>query len=70
MANWSRLEASDRPTSDIVAMILLSKYPEALIWAHLGLLEASRGQIKQTMVGIKVVYGILEQVGSLQQAQK
>ena len=44
-----------------------------LIWAHLGSfgpLEASRGQTKQTKVGIKVVYGILEQVGSVQRARK
>ena len=34
-----------------------------------GPLEASRGQIKQTMVGIKAVYGILEQVGSIQRTQ-
>ena len=33
-------------------------------------LEASRGQTKQTMVGIKVVYGKLEQVGSVQGARK
>ena len=41
--------------------------------AHLGSfgpLEASRGQTKQTMVGIKVVYGKLEQVGSVQRARK
>ena len=39
-----------------------------LMWAHLGLsgsLEASRGQTKQIMVGLKAVYGILEQVGSI-----
>ena len=43
------------------------------MWAHLdsfGPLEASRGQTKHTMVGNKVVYDILEQVGSVQQAQK
>ena len=51
-------------------MMSLSGDPETLIWAHLGLLEASKGQTTQTLVGIKVVYGILEQVGSLQQAQK
>ena len=42
-------------------------------WTHLGLfgpLEVSRGQTKQTMGGIEVVYGILEQVESVQQAQK
>ena len=41
--------------------------------AHLGSfgpLEASRGQTRQTMVGIKVVYGKLEQVGSVQRARK
>ena len=40
-------------------------------YTHLGSfgpLEASGGQTKRTMVGIKVVYGILEQVGSVQQA--
>ena len=39
--------------------------------AHLGSfgpLEASRGQTRQTMVGIKVVYGRLEQVGSVQRS--
>ena len=44
-----------------------------LIWAYLdsfGPLEASRGQTKHTMVGNKVVYAILEQVGSVQQAQE
>ena len=47
--------------------------PKTVIWAHLGLwgpLEAIRGQTRQTMVGIKVVYGILEQVGSVQRAWK
>ena len=38
--------------------------------AHFGPLDASRGQTKQTMVGIKVDYGISEQVGRVQQAQK
>ena len=46
------------------------------MWAHsdlLGLwmpLDASRGQTKQKMVGTKAVYGILEQVASVQRAQK
>ena len=35
-----------------------------------GLLEAARGQTKQTMVGTKVEYGILEQVGSVQRPQR
>ena len=42
-------------------------------WTHLGLLgplEVSRGQTKQTMGGIEVVYGILKQVGSVQRPQK
>ena len=70
MANWSRLEASNRPRSDISRRCYSREIPKILIWAHLELLEACRGQTKQTMVGIKVVYGILEQVGSFQQAQK
>ena len=36
---------------------------KTLVWAHLGL--SSTGQTKQTMVGSKVVYGMLEQVGSV-----
>ena len=50
--------------------ITLESIQKILIWAHLGLLEASRGQTKQTLLGIKVMYGILEQVGNVQQAQK
>ena len=49
-------------------------YADAVLTTeHLGSfgpLEASRGQTRQTMVGIKVVYGKLEQVGSVQRAQK
>ena len=33
-------------------------------------LEASSSQTKQTIEGIVVVYGILQQVGSVQRAQK
>ena len=42
------------------------------MWTHLGLLalEAFGGQTNQTRVGIKAVYGILEQVESAKQAQK
>ena len=53
--------------------ITLWDIPKTLIWAHLGLWkppEACRGQTKQTMVGIEVKYGILEQVGSVQHVQK
>ena len=53
--------------------VTLGNIPKILIWAHLdsfGPLEASRGQTKHTMVGNKVVFDILEQVGSVQQAQK
>ena len=41
-----------------------------LIWGSFGPLEASSGQTRQTMVGIIVVYGKLEQVGSVQRARK
>ena len=41
------------------------KHSFGLIWGLWGPLEASRGQTKKTMVGIKVVYAILEQVGSV-----
>ena len=44
-----------------------------LTWAHLGSfgpLEAIRGQTRQTMLGIEVVYDRLEQVGSVQRAWK
>ena len=43
------------------------------MWAHLGPrrpVKASGGQTKQTTVEMKVVYGILEQVGSVQRGQK
>ena len=43
--------------------ISLWDIPKTLIWAF-------GGQTKQTMAGIEVVYDILEQVGSVQQAQK
>ena len=42
----------------------------ALIYASWGPLEGSRGQIKQTMGEPKVVFEILEQVRSVQRAQK
>ena len=45
-------------------------HPKNIYLGSSGPLEASRGQIKQTLVGIEVVYGILEQVGSVQHAQK
>ena len=48
-------------------------HPENTHLGHWGLqrpLKASRGQTKQTMVGMIVEYGILELVGSVQQAQK
>ena len=45
-------------------------HPKNTYLGSSGPLEASRGQTKKTMVGIKVVYGILEQVGSVQHAQK
>ena len=41
-----------------------------LNWGSSEPLEASGGQTKQTVVGVIVVYGILEQVGSAQRAQK
>ena len=60
-----------------ITVIPLWERPEnahlGLIWAHLGSFgppEASRGQTRQTMVGIKVVHGILEQVGNVQRARK
>ena len=43
---------------------------KTLIRGHFGPLGACGGQTKQTMVGIEVVYGILEQIGIVQQAQK
>ena len=45
-------------------------HPENTHLGAFGPLETSRGQTKQTMVGIEVVYGILEQVRSVQHAQK
>ena len=66
-----------RAQEQYITVISLWERPEnthlGLIWAHFGSfgpLEASRGQTKQTMVGIKVVYGKLEQVGSVQRARK
>ena len=45
-------------------------HPENTDSETFGPLEAATGQTKQTMVGIQVVYGILEQVGGVQQAQE
>ena len=46
-------------------VISLCERPKRLIWGSFGPLEASRGQTRQTMVGIKVVYNMLKQVGSV-----
>ena len=43
--------------------------PKTLMWAHLGLLRPLEAK-SQTMVGTKVVYGTLEQVGTVRRAQK
>ena len=54
-------------------MLSFLGHPKILLWADLGLfgpLKASGGQTKQTMVGIQVVYGIWEQVGSVQRDKK
>ena len=53
-----------------ITIISLLEHSFGLILGLWGPLYASRGQTKQTTVGIKVVYGILEQVGSVQQTQK
>ena len=57
-----------------ITVITLWERPEnthlGLILGSFGPLKAIRGQTRQTLVGIKVVYGMLEQVGSVQQAQK
>ena len=60
---WDHLETCSRPRSDQS----LWGHPENTDW---GLIWASRGQTKQTMVGLEDVYGILAQVGSVQPAQK
>ena len=66
-----------RAQEQYITVISLWERPEnahlGLIWAHLGLwrpLEAKPDRQRQTMVGIKVVYGILEQVGSVQRSWK
>ena len=66
-----------RAHEQYITVIPLWERPEnthlGLIWAHLGSfgpLEAIRGQTRQTMVGIKVVYGKLEYVGSVPRARK
>ena len=46
------------------------RHPENTDSASSGPLEVSRGQTKQTEGGRKVVYGKLEQDGSVQRAQK
>ena len=46
--------------------------PKTLLGAHLGFwrpLESLRGQTKQKVAGMEVVYGILEQGRSVQRAQ-
>ena len=51
--------------------ITLGDIPKTLIGGvSSGPLEASQGQTKQTMVGSKVVFGMLEQVGRIQPGQK
>ena len=52
-----------------IAVISRWGHPENTRLGSFGPLEASRGQTKQIMVGVEVVYGILEQVGSVQQAK-
>ena len=51
---------------DIITLGTSRKHSYGLIWAS----WASGGQIKQTMVRMKGVYGTLEQVGSVQRGQK
>ena len=46
------------------------KHSFGAYFGSFGPLEAIRGQTRQTMEGIKVVYGILEQVGSVPRARK
>ena len=65
-----RLEASDVPRRGSVTITSLWEHPEDTHLGSSGPLEASRGQTKQAMVGIKVVSGILEQVESAQRAHK
>ena len=54
-------------------IISLWGHPENTVSGYSGLwrpLGAYKGQTKQTMAEIKVMYGILEHVGSVQQAQE
>ena len=53
-----------------VTMISLWGHPENTDLGSSGPLEAFRCQTKQIMVGTKVEYGILEQVGSVQRPQR
>ena len=49
---------------------IIGGHPQNTISGSSQFLEASRGVTKQTMVGLKAAYGILEQVGSVQRVQK
>ena len=53
-----------------ITIISLWGHPENTDLGSFGPLGVIGGQTKQTMVGTKVVYGILEQVGSVQRPQK
>ena len=59
-----------RDQKQYITVIKLWERPENTHLGSFGPLDASRGQTKQTMVGIKVVYGKLEQVGSVPRARK
>ena len=59
-----------RAQEQYITVISLWERPENTHLGSFGPLEASRGQTRQTMVGIKVVYGMLEQVGSVQRSRK
>ena len=61
-------ERCSEPISDKSRSYHLGTSPKTRFRAHLGLCgppELSRGQTRQRMIGMKVVYGILEQVGSV-----
>ena len=65
MVYWSRLEASNGSRHDKSRLNHSRDIPKTVIWAQLGLwgpLEAIRGQTRQTIVRIKVVYYTLGQV--------
>ena len=65
-AGWKRSTGLEVINHDNITL----GHPENTDSETFGPLEASGGQTKQSMVGILVVYGILEQVGSVQQGQK